>query len=169
MIAAPAPPRRRKGITARLRRQKHDRLKAEENANKQFVRDRDGTCRFPLCSCGRLGLRLDVSHAEHKGMGGDPTGERSHPSLMIYLCVARHMDAKISIDKKTLRWVPLTDAGSNGPVAWEVNVGRLSNGTIADQWIELARELWPGKLAPMTDRGRGILERLADELAQAYK
>lgn len=159
-----------KGITARLRQRKAGRLKRAENANKQFVRDRENhKCRFPLCSCGRIRLRLEVSHQEHKGMGGDPTGERSVPALMVNICFPRHKDAKISLDKKTLRWVELTDAGANGPIAWEVNVGRLSAGTLADQWIELAREARPGVLEPMTDRGRGILERLAAELAQTYQ
>jgi hypothetical protein len=154
---------------ATRRRAKHARLKREEMVNKQEVRDRDVLCRFPRCTCFHKNLRLDVSHSEHKGMGGDPTGERSAPELMVLLCHERHMNARISVDKKTLRWIPLTDDGAKGPIAWEVNVGRLSGGALADEWIELARESSRGNLMPLNSRQEAMLTRLGQELLQAYR
>lgn len=134
----------KKGITARRREAKNRRLKREERENKAKVRARDGAgrghqaelygrCRFPLCGCYMKNLFVEVSHQEHKGMGGDPTGERSTPEKMMCLCNWRHKEARFSIDKGTLRWLPLTDQGANGPVAWEIN---LPSG-----WIEFAREI----------------------------
>ena len=149
------------GITATLRRQKAGRLKRAENANKQEVRDRDKVCRFPLCACRLFNLFLEVSHQEHKGIGGDPTGERSLPERMMLLCNWRHKEDRFSIDKHGIRWVPLTDRGSNGPVACEIEIGRFSNGTLAHSWVEIARESAPGKLAPLMPAQRAILESLA--------
>src|SRR4030095_16608414 len=118
--------RKPKGPTARARATKARGLKTRENKNKQLVRDRDVYCRFPLCRCRQLAILPHVSHQVHKGMGGDPTGERSVPSLMIMLCAWRHREAPISIDNKTLRWRALTRAGAAGPVAWDVKISALS-------------------------------------------
>lgn len=152
-----------------LRRRKTGRLKHRENKHKSFVRVRDHVCRFPLCPCGRFNLHLDVSHQEHKGMGGDPTGERSLPALMVLVCNWRHKEAKIAIDRGTLRWVPLTDQGANGPIAWEIEIGAFSGGTLARGWVELAREVEIGVLAPMLDAQRAILEHLGAQLVARFR
>ena len=161
---------RKPGITARLRRRKSRRLKDNENANKQFVRDRDVTCRFPCCPCRRFNLFLEVSHQEHKGMGGDPTGERSRPELMIYICNYRHKEGAIAIDRKTLRWEGLTDQGANGPVRWLLDVGAMSAGMISrGTWVELAREVHPGRLAPLTDSQREMVSHLSSALIRRFR
>jgi len=148
-----------KGPTARRRASKAGRLKRVENKNKEKVRLRDRTCRFPLCPCQRWNLFLEVSHAEHKGMGGDPTGERSTPDRMIYVCNWRHKESHISIDKKAIRWVPLTAAGSNGPVEWQ------AKGDDGGEWITLARESEPGRLLPIDPWQRALLHAMATELS----
>lgn len=148
------------GPTARRRRAKHARLKREENANKAKVRARDGRCRFPLCGCAAQHLFLEVSHSEHKGMGGDPTGERSAPELMVYLCNWRHRIARYSIDRGRLRWVPLTPAGANGPIAWEMFMDNAVPGR-PGEWVELARELELWRLAPIDPLVLPILQDLA--------
>ncbi len=153
--------------TATLRRRKHDRLKHTEDKNKEFVRERDRVCRFPLCPCFEFGLFLEVSHAEHKGMGGDPTGERSSPAGMLLVCNYRHKEAKYSLDKKTLRWLPLTDQGANGPIAWEIDLAVFSNGVLAG-WLELAHEITPGRHS-ITDRGRDVLEFLNLALKDRFR
>lgn len=149
--------------TKQLRARKSGRLKRAENKNKERVREREGhRCRFPLCPCDRRGLFLEVSHKVHKGMGGDPTGELSVPELMVLVCNWRHKEGSISIDRETLKWEPLTDAGANGPIAWFLK----GDGLDADRWYELARELEPGKLAPMFRWQAERLRRLSLELLE---
>lgn len=132
----------------RDRQRRNRKLKTNEAAEKAIVRARDQRCRFPLCGCERLGLPLHVSHAVHKGMGGDPTGDRSVSSLMVLVCAARHRENKIALDKGTLRWEPVTDAGANGPICWWVDVLAMglqagaANGVTSDGgwWFLLAEE-----------------------------
>lgn len=156
--------------TAARRRRKGARLKRAENANKAEVRVRDVVCRFPLCACRLFNLFLEVSHQEHKGMGGDPSGERSKPWIMVLVCNWRHKESKLSIDKKGLRVVALTPAGTDGPIAWEIDLGKFSHGTFANgTWVELARELEPGVLAPIAEPARNILESLAAEIKTRFR
>lgn len=126
---------------------------AGENAHKKQVRTRDKFCRFPLCGCSRFSLRLEVSHAKHKGMGGNPKADRSEPELMVLVCSARHKENVFSIDRGTLRWRPLTPKGSRGPIAWDISSDDLRRFHTASplvtaaiavlpraRWFELARE-----------------------------
>lgn len=145
-----------KPLTGKERRRlKGWQLKAAENRHKQAVREWHGhRCRFVQCDCRRYNLFLEVSHLTHKGMGGDPTGERSQPDVMLLVCNWRHKESKYSIDKKRLRWQPLTAMGSRGPIAWEI----FADGG----WLELARESAPFKwlaLAP----GQELLLAMLDE------
>lgn len=103
-------------------------------------------------------------------MGGDPTGERSLPAWMVYICNWRHKESKFSIDQKSLRWVPLTDAGANGPIVWSIDLGRFSAGTFAiGTWVELAREYKIGAFEAITEPARKILESLADEINLRFR
>ena len=124
---------------------------------KAAVRRRDKVCRFPLCGCRRLGLRLEVSHEEHKGMGGNPAGDKNVPENLVLLCVHRHQDGAISRHKGTLRVRFLSRAGFDGPVAWMVDLG-----TTSPRWTEVAREVAPGQLEALTEKQRGLLEALAE-------
>lgn len=156
--------------TAMLRRRKAGRLKRQENTHKQIVRDRDVLCRFPLCPCQRFNLFCEVSHHFHKGIGGDPTGERSTPALMLLICNWRHKEARISIDKKSLRWEPVTFAGADGPIAWSVDLGVFSRGTFpVGTWVEVAREMHRGQLGPATAQAREILNILGKELEARFR
>lgn len=146
-------------------------LKKKEDSNKGIVRRRDRSCRFPLCGCRRLGLKLDarkeVSHQKHKGMGGDPTGERSLPALMIWLCKHRHQDGAVSIHKGTLKARPLTKDGMNGPIAWDVDSETLFPGMYHGvnkelRWFEVAREVKVQQLEPLSAKQQIILERLGE-------
>lgn len=146
-------------------------LKKAEDANKGAVRRRDKKCRFPLCGCKKFNFAMHVSHKEHKGMGGDPTGERSVSELMLYVCAARHREHRFSIDKGTLRWRELTDAGANGPIAWEIDTDRLPDAWDfrgLDQakagmgWFEIAIERTPGVFEPFTALQEWLLRKLAE-------
>jgi len=142
--------------------------KGKEDAEKQKVRRRDGYCRFPLCGCGRMRLRTEVSHSEHKGMGGNPAGDRSKADLMVLVCHRRHKDGRVAIDKGTLRWRALTARGSNGPIAWDVDLPpscdlyALLPANRKSPWFELARETAPHTYQPMRDLQIKILKGLAE-------
>lgn len=140
------------------RQTKKDR-KAHEEREKKKVRLRDKGCRFPLCGCKKLGRRLEVSHYIHKGMGGNPSGDRSLEPLMVQLCVDRHQFSAVSMHRGTLRPVFLTDDQFNGPIAWEVNVGAFL--AAADTFEEVARESSPGRWEEFTERGRALLTVLS--------
>lgn len=125
----------------RRTRRRHQRDKVERS-NKAEVRDRDRYCRFPVCGCVKANLAGHVSHQEHKGMGGNPAGDKSMPERMLFLCRCRHRESAVSIDRGTLRWNALTHAGAVGPIAWELDlraVGRWPS-TKPAEWFEVARE-----------------------------
>lgn len=155
-----------------LKREKRD---AKEKSRKDDVRKRDKYCRFPLCGCKRFGLALrEVSHSKHKGMGGNPKGDRSEADLMVLVCAARHKENIFSIDRKTIRWRPLTSKGADGPIAWDIKVAelrRLNPDSAAlmlmavrelhrAEWLELVRETAIHIYEPLTPFQRSTLERL---------
>jgi len=138
-------------------------LKDKEDAEKQKVRRRDGYCRFPLCGCGKMKLRTEVSHSEHKGMGGNPAGDRSKADLMVLVCHRRHKDGRVAIDKGTLRWRALTARGSNGPIAWDIHRDMVhSRRASAKEWLTLAIETGPHSYQQMTAGQIEILKNLAE-------
>lgn len=137
---------------------------AAEDAHKRTVRRRDRFCRFPLCGCKTFKLRLDVSHGQHKGMGGNPKGDRSQPEGLILLCAARHRENSISVDRGTLRIRPLDRVyGLSGPCAFLVDVNKLRDdyGAHPQKWVEVARETTRHVLEPFKPAQRDLLERLA--------
>jgi hypothetical protein len=151
MVGFPKPSRteRKKDEHARKVAREH-----VEDAAKAAARRRDKVCRFPLCGCRRLGLRLEVAHDEHKGMGGNPAGNRNVPENLVLMCIHRHQFGGISFHKGTLRADFLTARGFDGPVKWFVNLER-------DRWTEVAREVSPGILEALAEKQRGLLEALA--------
>jgi hypothetical protein len=175
------------GETPKTRRARRTRKNAAaERRSKQKVRARDKHCRVPLCGCRKLwryamGDALlkffaTVSHDKHKGIGGNPAGDRSVPELMIYLCKWRHQDAPISIHAGNLENVHLTPEGNNGPiewrikrealellfVTWPIEVSLVMSATVDVEWLTLARETKPQLLEPLEPWQRIILERLGE-------
>ena len=152
-----------------LRATKRQERDAKEEKNKREVRRRDKRCRFPLCGCHRFKLALHVAHLAHKGMGGDPDGERSLPPYMIQVCIARHREHHFSLDKKTIKCEPLTNLGTNGPVRWWVRRDDLVDafGVAAgrgrvSKWLELAVEWRPGQLESLSAWQHQALTLLAE-------
>lgn len=144
--------------------------KTREDKEKKTVRLRDKRCRFPLCECKRYGLQLHVSHLRHKGMGGNPKGDRSVPALMLLLCVWRHQQGRIAIHRGTLRWVALTEAGADGPIKWEVDgealqpfgeIARVADVFVPHGWLTVATERKLGQIEPLEDWQRVILTELS--------
>lgn len=128
------------------RAKKRITLKTAEDKEKAKVRKRDSWCRFPLCGCHRFRLALHVSHQHHKGMGGNPAGDRSTADQMILVCSARHTENEFAIDRGTIRWRALTPAGANGLIAWDIDFAqyaKLERPTRGERWFEFAREVAP--------------------------
>lgn len=167
------PPRVSTKVRRRRKREARDRV---ERDNKGAVRARDNKhrrgCSVPLCGCRKFHLALHVAHLQHKSMGGNPKQDRSTPEKMIQTCSARHREHRIAIDQGTLQCRPLTDGGTDGPVAWWVSVDDLMNANVelsyrdgynvVDGWLELAREVRPGVFEPFTPEQREILEFLGE-------
>jgi hypothetical protein len=155
----------------RADRKKHERRtrrerRQHEATNKRAAIDRDG-CRFPRCGCRRLGLAVHGAHREAKGIGGDH-GRRSTLDNLLGLCVHRHQSGFVSIHAGTLKPIPLTDRGTNGPIAWEMHTSAL--GLRPGAWVRIVEELEPDDDLECLDGGRyiirelhaGILDLLAD-------
>lgn len=159
-------PRPSRASRDREKRERRRKRIAYERDNKAAVRRRDRGCRFPLCGCSELRLRDEVAHLEHKQMGGDPGLHRSGAPGMIRLCYHRHRLGRVSLHAGTLRVVALTMAGTDGPVAFQVDRDFVPEqwfgpGGYVEPWVELARETAPGILAPLTEAQRAYLEQLA--------
>jgi hypothetical protein len=159
--------------TARRKATFEDRLKRdrEEENEKQKVRRRDVTCRFPLCGCKRIRLRLEVSHDFHKGMGSK-RGVSLAP-LMVLLCTHRHQHGRISRHAGTLRSVYLTPDHYEDVVAWQLAVdalpqdlrARVPDDIIeADGWVTVAREhtIKPRTLEPLDPWQLDVLTALSE-------
>lgn len=153
------------GVTSRVeRRTKRAGEKTAEEKNKKKVRLRDKRCRFPLCGCKRLKIMAHVSHQRHKGSGGNPAGDRSQPSGMIYVCACRHRENVISIDRGTLRWRELEKGkGADGYIAWDIRRDELPSHLREGraEWVEIAREWRGGELMPLAGHQLAILQWLA--------
>lgn len=85
---APAKPKR--GEYQLARRAKQAQQRTAERRTMDAARKRDGGCRYPGCPCRRQHLRVDVCHARHRGMGGNPSGNRTVTNILISLCLVRH-------------------------------------------------------------------------------
>ncbi len=104
-------------------------------------------------------------------MGGDPTGERSHPGRMILVCIQRHRENKVSIDKGTIACWPLTPCGTDGPVMWVMKLESFielgvegHHVYVNNGWVTLATESSPGVLEPLSTPLRAALVKLGDRL-----
>lgn len=140
----------------------------DEDRNKQAVRRRDKRCRFPMCGCRKLKIQPHVAHLEHKGMGGNPEGDRSQPEKMILVCACRHRENAVSLDRGTLACVPLTADGTAGPVKWLIQTSevptrftRHGERYLTPDWLELFREDAIGRGVPSPGRTPEILRWLA--------
>ena len=134
-----------------------------ETREKAKVRRGDPGCRFPRCVCRRLGLALAVAHLNHKGSGGNPTGDRSLAHLMIRLCSARHRESYISLDGETVSIIPMSSDGTRGPCRWFVDIHALDDGptgTRPAKWVAIGVERSRGVFELFTPKQVGLLDRI---------
>lgn len=161
---------------ARRLQDARDRRTAEDR-NKQEVRRRDKRCRFPLCGC--LAMKWaplaspEVSHNVHKGIGGDPSGQRSLANRMVLMCHHRHQDGYISRHKGTLRAAYLTDKRAAGPIAWQIRAVELRAICRAAgvpmphtrrEWVTVARERAINDFEQLAPWQEDVLKLLADSM-----
>jgi hypothetical protein len=148
------------------------KAKTTELSSKQQVRLLDRYCRFPKCGCRRTGHATAVAHLKHKGMGGNPKGDRSKLYGLILLCAPRHREHPVSLDRGTLKITPTSMAGTRGACFWYVHYPSLQlppqmiaawrggpNMTI--EWFLLAHETAPHQFAPFTGEQLAVLAHLA--------
>lgn len=150
------------------RRQRRNARTTKEQQVMAAVRKRDKRCRFPLCGCKKFGLQAEVSHFRHRGMGGNPEGDRTVPRLLVLVCSARHRENKFSIDRGTVRWEPVSaHRGADGPIDWWVSSADLPEhlsrwvGPRPGEWICVAAEWQAGNLTAPSPGQLEILNWLA--------
>jgi hypothetical protein len=90
------------------------RVKGETEAM-QEARRRDMAnchgCRFPRCEFMARKPTLDVCHEIHRGMGGNPKGDRTTRDTLILYCRPHHGQ----YDRHDIDHEPLTPLGTDGP------------------------------------------------------
>lgn len=153
------------GSQRRARRRRRSRLSKEEGENKLGAKQRDHMrCRFPLCPC-QFRFTIESAHKRHKGMGGNPTGDRNTTAGLMTVCSWRHRLGKVSFDRGGLDWRELEPGkGADGCVAWLVNVSVIPNWSYAPggEWVEVAREIAIGVWETEFPWQGVLLRRLAE-------
>lgn len=119
-------PKPLKGSAQLARVERKAAQKRCEAAILREVKRRDRGCRYPGC---RLPLVLHAAHLRHRGMGGNPSGDRTTRDQVITLCARHHdwYDRLVAIDI-----APLTPRGTDGPCEFFRREG--------DDWICVGRE-----------------------------
>jgi len=133
-----------RGTAKREREDRRDGVKSHEAKNKTAARKGDDyACRFPRCFCHRQKIAPAVAHLDHKGMGGNPAGDRSDDRLLICLCPARHRESRISLDAGSMKVRPLTKLGTRGRCEFYVDLNALDKVPAAPKrprWFLVATE-----------------------------
>jgi hypothetical protein len=88
--------------------------KAAEKKAMDEVRKLDKVCRVPYCEHMPKKPQLHVMHQEHRGIGGNPAGDRTEIHKMLLGCFIHHRE----YDHGDLDFVPKTEKGTRGPLDW---------------------------------------------------
>lgn len=73
-----------------------------------------GGCAWPCCEYRPKKLRIDVAHERHRGMGGNPDGDRTTRQTLLSYCVIHHK----LYDLHQIDHQPMTDQGTDGELAY---------------------------------------------------
>jgi len=104
-----------KGSALLQRRINRKAVVAAEQKEMRAALTRDGhKCRFPRCDV--RDLPIDPCHLQHRGMGGNPKGDRTERKTVIALCRIHHG----LYDRGELDIEPLTPDVFDGPCDWYV-------------------------------------------------
>jgi hypothetical protein len=109
-------PKPRRGDALLERRTKRAATVRAEQAEMQAALKRDGRkCRWPGCIYAAKKLPIDACHVvQHRGMGGNPRGDRTTRNQIMTLCRIHHG----KVDARELSVEPKTDAGTDGACAF---------------------------------------------------
>jgi len=114
-----APPKPRRGdYWIEKRKQRADRDAAEDRIMQAALSRDLRTCRFPKCPFAKKGMLIDPAHfLQHRGMGGNPSGERTERTGQIVALCRRHHD---DLDKYGQIEIHVMDSAreADGPLAW---------------------------------------------------
>jgi hypothetical protein len=72
------------------RERRADRVAAEQAEMQAALKRDERKCRVPRCEYAGRKLPIDPCHQTHRGMGGDPTGNRTMQATIISLCRIHH-------------------------------------------------------------------------------
>ena len=101
-----------KGSALLARRARAERRRAEARTIMREARHRDGDrCQFPGCAYRAMSMPIDVCHLRHRGMGGNPAGDRTTRQTLITLCRVHHGQ----YDAADFDIRPLQTCGTDGP------------------------------------------------------
>jgi hypothetical protein len=122
-----------KGTAWKALKQRKADIKTHERKVMDEARKRDGgVCRVPRCEHAPRKPRIEVAHQNHRGMGGNPTGDKTTRQTCIALCWLHHCD----YDWKTLVDLdirPETAQGFDGPCSYYFRA-------LGGPWIHYATE-----------------------------
>lgn len=100
-----AEPKPRRGAKLLDHRDKTDKEKAHEKKLMiACLRLDEHKCRIPRCEYASRKLPIDPCHKVHRGMGGNPKGDRTTLPTLIALCRCHHDDydhGRVEIDELT--------------------------------------------------------------------
>ena len=107
-----ATPKPMRGMSLVKRRQTRASAAKAEQKSMQAALARDGKqCRLPGCAYKKLKVTVDPCHMVHRGMGGNPKGDRTTRAMVIALCRVHHG----IYDAGDIRIEPLTAQDFDGP------------------------------------------------------
>jgi len=128
-------PKPSRGTALLEREHRKAALKAEEDAVIADAKRLDGfRCRWPeqhKCRGGLEGAHVFL----HRGMGGNPAGDRTTVEAILTVCAWIHRRGPESIDGKQLKVEAETAQGTRGPCAYYRST--------PDGWHMVARERAP--------------------------
>lgn len=107
---------------------------AEDAAMAEAVKRDGGKCRWP--GCHYKALKVCAAHLEHRGMGGNPSLDKTQRHKLIAFCV-RHHD---QFDGRAMPFIdvqPMSDQGTDGLCSYYV---QLASG----EWQHVATEKYRG-------------------------
>jgi hypothetical protein len=109
-----AEPKPKKGDAWLDSKKRSAERKAAEKKAMDEVRKLDKVCRVPNCEHMPKKPRLEVMHEEHRGMGGNPAGDRTEIHKMLLGCFIHHGE----YDRGDLDFKKLSNKGTRGRLKW---------------------------------------------------
>lgn len=112
------------------RKRKAEQTAAEQAVMKAALRRDLNTCRFPRCPFAKKGMVVDPAHyQQHRGAGGNPSGDRTERTGQIVALCRRHHDMLDSYGEIEIDHVDAA-LGADGPLVFSARnpeTGRMEH------------------------------------------